>query len=192
MIGRHSQTENWFDAMMKFDEIWPHFSWVIEEMRDGMGFFEGYITSIGENNLLVPLSKLIWRARSHSFTSSAWSDETTEADRERDYDAADYVAFFDSGRIAMLDFEYEFRAGNADLDQKLMFDRDEAGTALEIICFRDAILSSPEPKQVIADAISEFRHLKHLFQGDALFLGPDTLDYPQSATDYPRAWLKIE
>ena len=182
--------------MMRFDEIWPRFSWVIEEMRNGMCFFEGYVPSLGGSGLLDPLSKLMERADSHTFRMSTWSNETAASDWSRQYSVGEYVEFFESGGIHTLNFDYEVLASRTPLVLKLLFNRDRSGgqseVALEIVCYRDTLLSSPEPKQAIADAIAEFRALKFLFCGDALFLGPDTLDRPRSATDFSPEWLRIE
>lgn len=179
--------------MKNFDEIWPWFGPVMEEMKyEGMCFFEGYIPSIAERALLSPLSELEGRAKYCNCIMSTWSNETTELDWNKVYDLAEYVDFFSSGRILRLHFDYEVRSGGTNLSQKLMFDKDDRATSLEIICYREPILSSPNPRQAVADAVSEICNLKRLFAGDALFLGPDTLDYPKSATDNPKEWLRIE
>ncbi|NNE84815.1 MAG: hypothetical protein HKN28_12690 [Alphaproteobacteria bacterium] len=147
---------------------------------------------MAETNLIIPLLELGERANWHSLTAAIWSDETTESDWNKNYELAEYVAFFDSRKVVMLHFDYEIRVGNTNLSQRLMIEKFHRETALEIICYREPILSASNPKQAISDAVSEFRNLKRLFQGDALFLGPDTLNYPKSPTDYPKEWLKIE
>lgn len=179
-------------AMMDFDEIWSQFSWVLEDMRNGMAFFEGYIPTLDENDLLASLQELIDRAEGHSFRSSTWSSDTTASDWDGEYSDAQYVAFFSSGRIYTLHFDYEVKVGGTPLSLKLMFDRHGRKVALEIVCYRDTILASPNPKRAIADAIAELRTLKQLFRGDALMLGPDTLERPASAIGYSKDWLRIE
>lgn len=174
---------------MEFDEIWPLFDWVLDEMRSGMGFFEGYLPTI-RSDLLPPLTTLIDRSQSHDFTTSTWSNDTTETGGNTDYSVPEFIEFFRSGDIVMLDFDYTVQTRALEL--RLMFEKDDTGTALEIICYREPILGSDNPKEAVATAISEFRYLRRLFQGDALFIGPDTLDYPESATEYPKVWLRIE
>lgn len=179
--------------MMDFDDIWPHFSWVLDDMRDhGMVFFEGYIPILGQRELSAPLAALVDRAVSHTFMRSTWSNEADVSLWNQDHDTATYLSFFESRQILTLHFDYEACIGRTPLVLKLMFDRDDSRTALEIICYRDAILASSDPKQAVADAIAEFRNLKQLFRGDALLLGPDTVDVPTSATEFPQVWLRIE
>ena len=178
--------------MMDFELIWPRFAWVLDEMRNGMAFFEGYVPVLGQPDLLSPLRKLIERAESHTFRTSIWSSETTESDWAPEHGAVDYVDFFESGRIHTLHFDYEVRAGATPLSLRLLFDKDGDKVAMEVVCYRETILAAPDPRQAVSDAISEFGLLKRLFHGDALFFGPDTLDLPQSAEVYSREWLRIE
>jgi hypothetical protein len=184
--------------MMDFDLIWPRFCWVLDDMRNGMAFFEGYVPILGETDLLGPLRKLIKRAENHTFRTSIWSSEATASDWDKEYSDDDYVAFFESGRIYTLHFDYEVRVGNTPLFLKLLFDRDkrevgkEPEVALEIVCYRETILAAPDTKRAIFDAVSELCTLKQLFHGDALFLGPDTFERPASRTSYSKDWLRIE
>ena len=109
-----------------------------------------------------------------------------------DWSARQYVDFFRSGRITTLCLSYRLVTDHITLEQMLMFDRDDVSTTLEIICYREPILESRDPKEAIRTAIQGFRQLKSLFEGDALFVGPDNLDYPTSSTEYPAHWLKVE
>ena len=61
----------------------------------------------------------------------------------------------------------------------------------EIICYRTPILSSHNPKYAIKASITEFIRLKDLFGGGSLFIGPDTLKYPENNETYPSEWIKI-
>lgn len=177
---------------MNFNSIWPRFKWVIDELKEGMCFFEGYIPTISEDELLSPLSNLISRARNHSFKSSVWSNDTSESDWEKEYSHSQYVESFYSNKIHMLHFDYELETDAIVLSHRLIFERDDVNTALEIICYRGPILESIDPKESVKTAICEFQFLKNLFKGNALFIGPDTLDYPSSSTEYPDLWIKIE
>ena len=174
-----------------FDTIWRKFDWVIDEMKNGMCFFEGYIPIVGASDLNQPLSIIKESSRSYDYSCSIWANDTSEEDWEQTYEASEYIGFFTEGRIVVLHFNYEYEVDGIMLNQKLMFDRNPMATSLEIICYREAILESGSPKDTVATAISEFRRLKRLFQGDSLFIGPDTLDYPKSSNDYPGHWLKI-
>ncbi len=177
---------------MNFNSIWSQFNWVIDKMKEGMCFFEGYIPGIGQDDLLFSLSELIRRTRIQSFKSSVWSNDISEAEREKEYTPSQYVELFHTNKIVLLGFYYELETDIVVINQKLMFEKTKAATALEIICYREPILGSNNPKEAVRSAIREFQHLNHLFKGNALFIGPDTLSYPTSSTEYPNEWLRIE
>jgi hypothetical protein len=178
---------------LTFDDIWPQFSWVIDELREeGMCFIEGYIPLIGQTDLLTPISELIGRSKCFDFSYSVWSENTTETERERDYSSAEYTELFRSNQVVTLHFDYEYETDHIVLNQKLMIEKNDSEISLEIICYREAILQSDDSKEAVETALSEFRYLKHLFDGDALLIGPDTLDYPVSGTEFPKEWLRIE
>ena len=177
---------------MEFDEIWPRFSYVIDEMKDGMCFFEGYVPSVGDRNLLPLLSYVFEHANSHRVGHCVWSDDATDEEMAKGCDATSCVDLFDSGRVVLMSFNYEVQAGNTQLRHRLFFEKIDSRIPLEILCDRGPILSSPDPRAAVAEAVSEFRRLKRMFKGDALFVGPDTVQYPESADDYPSCWLRIE
>src|SRR3546814_12495449 len=110
---------------MDFDEIWPRFSWVLEDMRNGIAFFEGYVPVLGEGDLLGPLQAIIERAESHSFRTSTWSSDTTPSDWEGEYSDSEYVSFFGPGRIYTLNFDYAGQVGETPLRLQLMFRSEE-------------------------------------------------------------------
>lgn len=178
--------------MVNFDDIWPQFNWVIEEMQDGMSLFEGYIPTIDQDELLDSLLEMIRRTRVHSLKSSIWSNDATDNEMKREYTPAQYVELFRANRIICLHFIYEMEADSITLEQMLMFEKDDLGIVLEIICYREPILGSDNYREAVSEAISEFRYLKQLFGGEALFIGPDTSSYPKSNTECPEEWLKIE
>ena len=109
--------------MMNFDEIWPRFGDVVEDMRQGMAFFEGYIPRVAKCNLFSPLLELSERANTHSLECSIWSDESTESDWNKDYEMSEYVAFFGSGKIVTLHFDYEILTGSTNILHKPGFPR---------------------------------------------------------------------
>jgi hypothetical protein len=168
------------------------FSWVLQDMREGGCFFEGYIPTIGVEDLWSALSNVLSNADHYTFQGSVWAEDTTKADWEKSWSPHQYVEFFHSGRIIVLCLSYGPVADNIALEQMLMFDKDERSTTLEIICYREPILEYPNPKEAVRTAIHGFRRLKSLFEGDALFIGPDNLDYPKSSAEYPSHWLRIE
>ena len=74
---------------------------------------------------------------------------------------------------------------------KLIIEEWKDNLIAEIICYRDTILSCHDPKYAIKAAIAEFIRLKDLFGGGSLFIGPDTLNYPENDDTYPSEWIKI-
>ena len=151
--------------------------------------FEGYVPKVGESELDAPLSELIRASCGHGFEHSIWSDDSSEADWNKNYTTREYLDLFEAGRIHILHFDYSKQTHDVTLSLKLMFDRD---TSLEIICYREPILKSPNRRDAVRYAIDEFRVLRQVFRGSSLFVGPDTSSYPKSDTDYPNEWMKIE
>ena len=176
---------------MEFDDIWTRFSHVIDEMKDGMCFFEGYVPSVGDHNLLPPLLGVFEGADIHRVGHCVWADDAADQKMADGNDMASCVDQFLAGRVPLLGFDYEFHTGRTKLQHRLFFEKIDTRIPLEVLCDRGPILSSPDPRSAVADAISEFRRIKHLFQGDALFIGPDTVQYPESADDYPSCWLRV-
>ena len=134
----------------------------------------------------------------YTFEYSSWSNDTSEAEWEKEYAPSQYVEFFYTNKIVFLFFDYELETDSIVLNQRLMFEKDSASTSLEIICYREPILGSANPKAAVETAISEFRRLKHVFDGDALFIGPDGGDLPDSYRvrvpndGIEHEWLRIE
>ena len=177
---------------MTFEQIWLNFSWIIDEMKDGMCFFEGYIPSVETEDLQPRLSELINNSQSWSSLYSVWSNNTTKSDWERKYTISEYLEFFRAGKIILLHFDYERKTEGLSIHQKLIFEKCGEILTLEIICYREAILESAYPKDALEKSISELRYIKKLFNGDSLFIGPDTLNYPKNKDDNPKEWLRIE
>lgn len=166
--------------MMKFEENWTRFDWVIDELSSGMAFFEGFIPSVQVRNIGPCLNK-ISRSPSVSFSCvPCWRDDADISDVERDYSIEECVRLFESGELAAFDFFFERDDGYSSSGLKLMFmptDSNGASQAeLTIICFAGQILSSENPKEAVGAAISEMRMVKALLHADALYIGPDGLD----------------
>jgi hypothetical protein len=179
--------------MLDFEIIWSKFDWVIDDMKDGMCFFEGYIPSIDQSCLDSKLSEIAKVSQSYNLGTSVWSDSATEAEWEKEYSIPESIDHFRKGKIVLLHFNYEKKINKAILNFKLIFEKsNEAVTALDIICYREPILRNIDPKGAIEKSINELCLLKRLFHGDSLFIGPDNLNYPKNKDDIPKEWLKIE
>ena len=178
--------------MMEFDDIWSRFSHAIDEMNDGMCHFEGYVPSVSDHNLLHALLGVFAHTDSYRVGHRVWADDATDQETDNGRDVSSCVDLLLAGRVLLLGFDYEFQTGSTQLRHRLIIEKNDARIPLEILCDRGPILSSPDPRSAVADAISEFRRIKRLFKGDALFVGPDTVQYPENADDYPSCWLRVE
>lgn len=177
--------------MQTFDDIWEEFNYIIEEMQDGMCFFEGYILDNSRSNLRKSLLKLNNLSNGMDFVYSNWANDTTEEDWNKIYSVEEYIHFFENDKITMLCPEYEIALKDITLHFKLMIGNWGEELNIEIICYRASILDSKNPKLAVKSAIEEFCKLKEIFEGKALFVGPDTLDYPIDDKNYPKEWIKI-
>lgn len=174
-----------------FDDIWSRFEWVIQDMNEGMSLFEGYIPAITQADLLPALLDLTRRMSDFSFAASVWADDASESERIMAHTPSDCVELFRSRKIVCLHCDYEVALNNVALAFKLIFEPNDEATSLEIICYRDAILRSDDPKTAVHIAIDEFRNLNARFGGNALFIGPDTVEYPSIEPEHHGAWLRI-
>lgn len=180
-------------SMMNFEQIWSEFKWVIDEMKDGMCFFEGYIPSIGQEDLGKKLRKLIGASITCTFMDSVWSNDTTESDWEKEHTPSEYIEFFTSDKILILHLNYEKKTDDIVINLKLIFEKENGLLkTLEIICYRESILGSNNPEKAVEIVINELRYLNQLFKGDSLFIGPDTLNYPKNKNENLKEWLRIE
>lgn len=175
----------------RFEEVWTQFQWVLAEMRGGMGFFEGYVPSVRPDGLLEALSGVA-RLSSEAFAGSVWSNQASSAVVEGHRSPVQWVEHFRGGGITTLHFDYVAERGGADLSLKLMLDSEAGATSLEVVCYREGILESGDPKGAVRAAIEEFMRLREVFRGDALFIGPETLNRPRGAEDVPGEWLRVE
>lgn len=174
-----------FDQLV--EQAWTEFTWTIDDMfNHGMCFFEGYIPAIALGSLESFLAQL-----THSkldCSHSVWGENTSEADWHRTYSLAEYVSFFHSGRIYMLHVDYRVNFCGYMFNLKLIFEREGN---LEIIFYRENLLPRTETHARFVAACQYFRHLCSLFQGAALFIGPDGLGYPDWPHSAPPQWLRL-
>ncbi|MCO6045847.1 hypothetical protein NG895_18260 [Aeoliella sp. ICT_H6.2] len=169
------------------EQAWTDFAWMFDEMfNQGMCFFEGYIPAIGPESLESSLAQLTDSELDCS--NSVWGDNTTEADWHRTYSLSEYISLFSSGRIQMLHVDYRVSFSGYTFTLKLMFER--SGN-LEIIFYRENLLPRAETHTRFVAACQYFRHLHSLFQGAALFIGPDTLNYTVWPDSVPREWQRL-
>jgi len=178
--------------MVDFEKIWEQFDYVIREMRDeGMCFFEGFILSVSDEKLYEAIRSLCSPPLDAALKLSTWSNDTTKEERNKFYTTDQYLELFRVGKIVTLQPEYEPIQNEIKLHLKIMIEKWDNKLTAEIICYRGPILSSHDPKQAVRAALLEFLRLKQLLGGSTLYIGPDTLNYPESAKIYPEEWIKI-
>ena len=173
-----------------FEKIWEEFSYVIEEMRDGMGFIEGFILDVAEERLDAAIHTLC-SAPMNAQLSATWSNEPRKADWDKKYSPAEYLRLFQAGKIVTLKPQLNTVRDGIPLEMMLMIEKWDDQIIIEIICYRETILSNTNPKIAVRAAVLEFAELRRQFGGSALFIGPDNLDYPKDADTYPPHWIKI-
>ncbi len=177
--------------MYNFEKVWEKFNYIIEEMQDGVCFFEGYILNVSMKKLEEGIKSLCTTPFNAMLDYSVWSDESTKEEWAKSYKPEQYLDLFKANKIICLQPEYLTIQHEYKLHIKLMIDTIDDKTTIEIICYRDPILDSKDPKQAIDAAIMEFIRLKKLFGGSSLFIGPDTLSYPEDDQTYPDEWIKV-
>ena len=171
----------------RVEQAWTDSDWIIEDMFDnGMCFFEGYVPAVDLESLNSTLPKLTDTPIDCQY--STWSNDTDESDWNRTYALSDYVTFFRNGRIVLLHADYTATVAGFDFTLKLMFEPD---ANLEIIFYRDNLLPRTETRARFTAACHYLRHLHGAFNGEALFLGPDTLNYPVWPNVVPKEWQRL-
>jgi len=177
--------------MNEFENIWKNFEYIIQEMRNGMAFFEGLILNVSQEKLEAGVRSLCNPPYNAKLGLSTWSNETTREEWEKIYQTDQYLEFYRLGKIITLQPEYITQKNGFELHLKLMIEEWEDMVVAEIICYRGAILESSDPKRAVNAAIDEFIWLKELFRGSSLFVGPDNLNYPTNDENYPEEWIRI-
>lgn len=174
-----------FDQLV--EQAWTDSAWMIDDMfNHGMCFFECYIPAIALESLESSLNELTDSGLDCS--NSVWGEDTAEADWHRTYSLVEYVSFFRSGRIHLLHADYNVNFAGYTFTLKLMFEREGN---LEIIFYRENLLPRAETHARFVAACQYFRRLHSLFQGAALFIGPDGLDYPDWPHSAPPQWFRL-
>jgi len=162
--------------MMKFEDIWTDFSWIVDELSSGMAFFEGYLPAVQISDIEPNLRRI---SKIDSVTCDCepcWKHAADIPAEEQDFSISECTGFFCSGKLSGLDFWYDRNYDWITSRQKLMFEPSNSEAEVTIICFADWILGSENSKQALELAISEMRDMKKLFGSDALYIGPDGLD----------------
>lgn len=177
--------------MNDFEDIWKRFGYIIDEMRAGMAFFEGFILNVSEKKIEAGIQSLCSSPFNATLELSTWSNESTKEEWEKSYKTKEYLDLYRADKIITLQPEYLTCQNGLELHFKLMIEKWEEFTVAEIICYRDPILDSIDPKRAVKTAINEFIRLRDLFEGSSLFIGPDTLNYPEDDETYPEEWIKI-
>jgi hypothetical protein len=177
--------------MNNFETVWEKFSYVLEEMRNGMAFFEGFILNVSLDTIDSGIKSLCSPPYNATLNLSTWSNDSSKEDWARNYSVEKYVELYKTGKIITLQPEYLTHRNGHLIHLKLMVEEWEDKAIIEIMCYRDLILNSPTPKLAVHAAILEFIRIKELFLGSTLFIGPDTLNYPESDNYYPKEWIKI-
>ena len=184
-MPQSNQMSDSFDE--RVEQAWAESDWIIEDMFDnGMCFFEGFIPSVDLAVLDSALPHLTDSPVNCQY--SVWSNDTSESDWNRTYPLADYISFFRNGRILMLHVDYSVAVSGFDFTLKLIFEPD---ADLEIIFYRENLLPRTETRDRFVAACHYLSRLKSTFNGPALFLGPDTLNYPVWPDVVPKEWQRL-
>lgn len=176
---------------MNIDDIVPRFEWVLDEMRQGMGFIKASVPGVGHGELEERLP-LVSKPTGREFVASMWSDACSGADRESCVSLSDHVAAFQAGHMDSLAFDYTASAARTDLGMRILFDGDLRDWPVEILCYRDAILGSSSPRDSLGEAIQEFRRVYSVLGGTALFIGPNSPQAPCCESECEDGWMRID
>ena len=128
-----------------FEKIWEEFSYVIEEMRDGMGFFEGFILDVAEERFDAAIHTLC-STPLNAQLSATWSNETTKADRAKKYNTTEYLQLFHAGKVVTLKPQLNTVRDGIPLEMMLMIEKWDDQMIIEIICYRENYLIKRKPK----------------------------------------------
>ena len=171
------------------DEIWRWFQPCLEDMfDDGMCIYAGYITDFDLREFKSNLNTFAIGHESADFTGSVWQNETEQSVMPSRHSIEKYADFYLTEQLSLLICDYSTRVDDAEFKFRLIF---EPTADIEIVIHRDNLLPRGEMKRRFAASCNHLAQLMDTFDGSALFLGPDTLDYPESPETAPRHWLRI-
>jgi len=173
-----------------YDTAWLWFQPILEDMFDeGMCFYEAYITNFALPRFTETLGRFVSDHPALTLTDSVWQNDTPESMMAANHSVADYANYFLHGELSLLNCDYKTRVQTFDFNVRLIF---EPPANLEIIMRRENLLPRDQTEDRFVASCAHFSRLRDIFGGTALFLGPDTLDYPESANVAPDVWLKLE
>jgi len=170
------------------DEIWRWFQPCLEDMfDDGMCIYAGYITEFVLPEFKSNLYTFAIEHEPADFTGSVWQNETEESVMTSQHSIEEYADFYLKKQLSLLICDYSTRVDDAEFKIRLIF---EPTADLEIVIHRDNLLPRSETKRRLAASCNHLAQLRETFGGSALFLGPDTLDYPESPETAPKYWVR--
>jgi hypothetical protein len=178
-------------STINFKELWPQISWFIDDMRSGVAFWEGYILARGASQLEDSLQSIIKRAKSYSYEYSCWSNDADESlyKSVSQYRDDEWISFFHNDLIIILHLDYTTFVDGTELVNKLMISKNQDDLDIEVICYREPILESPNPKSILKKSYSELIDLFHIFRGYSVYVSSDNLDYP--VENHPETWIRV-
>ncbi len=176
----------------KFESIWKDFSYILDEMKDGVCYFEGYIPNISIQDFKIKLLTLTEEPSKLDFSSTVWSDDSSDSEINKQHEIDDLISLFKNQKIVSLAVNYDKQFANDKLSFRLLFDYWNNRYDLEIICYRENVLQSNNPKEAIYQAVLHFQKLKILFNGPAFFLAETINESPENIEEYPDYWIRIE
>jgi len=156
---------------------------------EGMCFYEAYITNFPLPRFTETLERFASNHPALTLTDSVWRNDTPESIMAAHHSVEDYANYYLQGKLSLLTCDYTTHVQSFDFNVRLMF---EPPANLEIIMRRENLLPHNEMEDRFVASCAHFSRLRDIFGGTALFLGPDTLDYPESANVAPDVWLKLE
>ena len=177
---------------MRSTELTGQIDILIEAMtNEGMCFIVGYIPLVDTQQLAPAFNSLFRDGSRTNFHNAEWTSEPSVSAERNERAMAEFVDQFRKGSLPRLSFDYERELDQITLSFRLLIDKVENGASVEILCRREVILECSDHVAAVKGALGEFQNLYEEFAGNALFFGPDNLDYPESPQVIPPQWAKI-
>jgi hypothetical protein len=172
------------------DACSDHIRSLVEDMKNrGMGLFEGYIPEADGQLILPLLVSLSEASTTWSCANSLFADGAPAPGKTLSLPG--FVDHLHDGRIVCLNFDYDRDIDGAVFSFRLLIEKEDAGVSVEMLCYRDCIVEASDPVAAVKRALGEFHGIYDGLSGNALFFGPDSLEYPESPQDYPPHWFKL-
>jgi hypothetical protein len=162
---------------------------IIVSMRDhAMGFAEGYLVGVEAGNLETGIDELKSRADRLDFSASLlFADQVQPSPT----DAAGWLDLYRLGAVSWLQIDVAPGPVQPPAEVRLMIEPVQARVDIEVLIASRTVLASPNPDTLLRAFAAELFVLRRVFGADAAFLGPETLDYPASAADYPSQRIRL-